>query len=193
MLRTVLYTCIFVVLYVFLRTAVDVVLINKAVILSKNYTVFAGIGLYTWGAILNCIDILVVFGLLSIGLYMMGVKIQTVELLRLCVLSSFVFLLHFVLKMLWFGFIDKNYTPDSLQQFYPFSLYRLLGGSVEAIETPLKMLNIFELTFWALLIVGIRKIYNWTWQKSIEIVLYSYISPLFFWWVLSSFIILSIS
>jgi len=98
-------------------------------------------------------------------------------------------------KIVWFGYIHTNYTLDELFSFYPLSIINFLDIKKLAIWFlyPIQLMNVFELVYWAILVVGIKKLLNRTWLKSLEIVFLSYGVILLVWVIVIMFIILNLS
>ncbi len=60
--------------------------------------------------------------------------------------AGFILLIPGLVKIIWFLFIQTNYTIQDLQLFYPFSLLNLVNsGMLEpCLLYPLQVLNLFE-------------------------------------------------
>lgn len=98
-------------------------------------------------------------------------------------------------KVLWFGFFHTHYSYEELQSFYPLSLINLYDTkSLEPWLTyPIQLINIFEVAYWILLIIGIKKLLKETWRKSFTIVFLSYGLSLIIWVVAIMFISLNLN
>lgn len=99
------------------------------------------------------------------------------------------------IKILWFGFFHTHYTLDELQSFAPLSIINFFDIKRLDVWTiyPIQLINVFELTYWILLIVGIKKLLQRSWLKSFEMILFSYGVALFIWIVVVMFVSLNFS
>lgn len=99
------------------------------------------------------------------------------------------------IKVLWFGFYHTQYTLEELQSFSPLSLINFFDRKTLDVWLvyPIQLINLFELAYWIILIIGIKKLLNRTWLKSIEMIFLSYGVALFVWIVIIMFISLNFS
>jgi hypothetical protein len=123
------------------------------------------------------------------ALYLSNVKILFSELFRMVILAEFVFLLQALIKLLWFIFIQTDYTIKDLQYFYPLSAINLFEyNQIEPYWLyPLKLINVFELTYWVILAYGLSKIIKQDISESMKIILSSYVPALLVWTVFKVF------
>jgi hypothetical protein len=120
-----------------------------------------------------------------VGCFMFGYRVTYKQCWGVVIAAEFVFILPELLKIIWFMFIETDPTYHDIRAFYPFSLMHFF--SYETLDRrwayPLRSLNIFEVAYWFLLVMGIhhyaRKSKKYVWI----IVAASYI-PLFFLWLL---------
>lgn len=134
---------------------------------------------------------------LSIGLFLYDIenKIQFKQFFRIAVIGEFVLVFVGVFKSLYFYFIKTEYTLQDLQQFYPLSYINFLD--VENLEPwlvyPLQTINLFEITYFFVLVYGMHKLLKNNYWKSFEITAASYGTGLLIWLGLVMFITLNIS
>lgn len=134
---------------------------------------------------------------LSIGLFLYDIenKIQFKQFFRIAVIGEFVLVFVGVFKSLYFYFIKIEYTLQDLQQFYPLSYINFLD--VENLEPwlvyPLQTINLFEITYFFVLVYGMHKLLKNNYWKSFEITAASYGTGLLIWLGLVMFITLNIS
>ena len=123
------------------------------------------------------------------ALYLSNVKILFSELFRMVILAEFVFLLQALIKLLWFIFIQTDYTIKDLQYFYALSAINLFEyNQIEPYWLyPLKLINVFELTYWVILAYGLSKIIKQDISESMKIILSSYVPALLVWTVFKVF------
>ena len=73
--------------------------------------------------------------ILWIGIFTFGYKAGFKEAFRVALLAYSVFFIPQILKIIWFGFIDRSYSESDLNHFHGFSLVYLLNK--ESSETML--------------------------------------------------------
>lgn len=134
---------------------------------------------------------------LSIGLFLYDIenKINFKQFFRIAVIGEFVLVFVGVFKSLYFYFIKTEYSLQDLQQFYPLSYINFLD--VENIEPwlvyPLQTINLFEITYFFVLVYGMHKLLKNNYWKSFEITAASYGTGLLIWLGLVMFLTLTIS
>ncbi|MEM0938318.1 MAG: hypothetical protein AAF600_02285 [Bacteroidota bacterium] len=120
---------------------------------------------------------------LWIGCFMFGYRIQFNQLWKMIMLAEIVFFLPEIVKVIWFSllFTDPNYN-DYLA-FYPFSLINFFDYSQIAPKWiyPLKSINLFEILYWSVLILGIYLLSGKKLKIAGFIVLSTYILFFFAW------------
>ena len=132
---------------------------------------------------------------LSIGVFFATNKFSFKSAFGVALVAEFVFLIPTILKILWFAFIQTNYTLKDLQFFYPLSVLSFFDASI--IESwlvyPFQLLNVFEVVYWLVLAKGVQKIIQKDFTPSFEIVLASYGAGLVLWVAIVMFITVSYS
>ena len=100
-----------------------------------------------------------------------------------------------VTKIGWFGFIHTNFTLEELASFYPLSIINFfdIKNLDKLYVYPIQLINIFELVYWIILVVGIKSLLNSTWFKSFKIVFLSYGVTMIVWIIVVMFILLNLS
>ncbi|MEM6736005.1 MAG: hypothetical protein AAGC64_05375 [Bacteroidota bacterium] len=120
---------------------------------------------------------------LWIGCFMFGYRIHFNQLWKMVMLAEIIFFLPEIAKVIWFSLfsIDPNYN-DYLA-FYPFSLINFFDYSQIAPKWiyPLKSINLFEMLYWSVLILGIYFLSGKKLKISGFIVLSTYILFFFVW------------
>ena len=119
------------------------------------------------------------------------------DILTVVLLAEFVFIIAGFYKFFNFYLIDKDYTLETLQTYYPISLINLK----ESISTekwlayPLQLVNLFELLYWGILAWGIWELADKkiSYIKSLGYVALTYGIGLLFWVGVVCFLILSVS
>ena len=119
------------------------------------------------------------------------------DILTVVLLAEFVFIIAGFYKFFNFYLIDKDYTLETLQTYYPISLINLK----ESISTekwlayPLQLVNLFELLYWGILAWGIWELADKriSYIKSFGYIALTYGIGLLFWVGVVCFLILSVS
>jgi hypothetical protein len=139
---------------------------------------------------------------LYIGTFFFSKTEITLKKIWICVIKAeFIFLLVPILKIIWFHFIQTNYTLEDLQYFYPLSALNIVGykGLEVWFIYPLQVLNLFELAYWLLLSYFVGKLAFTEKDKGkpmdlgFKIVASSYGSALLLWVVVVMFFTLNYS
>ncbi len=142
---------------------------------------------------------------LSIGTFFINNRFEFKKMWGVALVAEFVFIVPTILKILWFAFIQTDYTLKDLQLFYPLSLLNLFDvGSVEPwLLYPLQVFNVFEVVYWLLLAWGVAAplppegefvtSQEITFGAGLQLVLVSYGSGLLVWVALVMFLTLSYS
>ena len=134
---------------------------------------------------------------LSIGLFFYETEnaIKFKQVFRVALLGEFVLVLVGVFKLSYFYFIKSDYTLQDIQQFYPLSFINFLD--VENLEPwlvyPLQTINLFEITYFFVLVYGMHKLLKNNYWKSFEITAASYGTGLLIWLGFVMFLMLNIS
>ncbi len=122
---------------------------------------------------------------LSVGVffYEMECKIPFKDFFRIALVGEFVLVLVGYFKLGYFYFIKTDYTLQDLQQYYPLSYINFLD--LEKIQPwlvyPLQTINLFEISYFFVLVYGLWKLLKNKFSKSFEIVAVSYGGGLLIW------------
>ena len=123
---------------------------------------------------------LIKIGFTSICLYT-GVFLRDLpfSLKKLFVISLFaetVFLLPFILKTIWFGIVDVDFSLVEFSNFYPLSLQNFFINKEIAPWWlyPLQSINVFELIYFFVLALGISLVFQHRFVKALLLVITSY-------------------
>lgn len=106
--------------------------------------------------------------------------------------ADLIFLLPSIIKIVWFSFCT-NYTLIDFQAFTPLALSNLFNlTTVEKwLLYPLQVINVFEIFFWFLLAIQIKKYIESSLNISFQIVLFSYGTGFLLWVVFVTFLSLN--
>jgi hypothetical protein len=141
---------------------------------------------------------------IAIGTFFVSEKIQLKALFTITLKSQFLFLIPTFLKILWFVFIQTDYTLQDLQFFYPLSALNFFDyNTLEPwLVYPLQLLNVFEIVYWFVLARGIQEapkppmgasVQSMSFERSFLLVLSSYGVGLLLWVAVVMFISVSYS
>ncbi|WP_181163827.1 hypothetical protein [Pontibacter mangrovi] len=152
----------------------------------NNYEILT----YTLVAVTILVKCSVIALILYTGTICMGVNIEFNKLFKIAIISDFIFLIPNILKIGWFCCIQNNYTLSDLQFFYPLSALNIFEtNSISQIWIyPLQLLNVFEVAYWFLLAFGIHRLIKSNFDKSLKLVLSSYIPAMLLWVVFIMFL-----
>lgn len=119
--------------------------------------------------------------LLWTGCFMFGYKITFRQLWKMVMVFELVFIIPEFLKTFWFMSVQSDPTYQDFIAFYPLSLQHAFPSSTPAWTYPLKALNVFEVMYWLLLMLGIFWISDKKIKISAIIVSTSYIFLFLLW------------
>ncbi len=127
---------------------------------------------------------------LWVGSFMFGYRLHFNQLWKLVLFTEIWFFIPELFKILWFTLIQTDPTYFEYLAFYPFSIMNLVDFQAipKQFHYPLKALNLFELTYWFLLMAGIYFLSWKRWKTSVYIVLSIYV-PLFLSWLVFYFLV----
>lgn len=120
---------------------------------------------------------------LWIGCFMFGYRLHFNQLWKMVMLAEIVFFLPEIVKVLWFTLFYTDPDYNDYMAFYPFSLINLVDYTQidPKWHYPLKSVNIFEILYWPVLILGIYFLSGKNLKISFYIVLSTYILFFFIW------------
>ncbi|MBO0949530.1 hypothetical protein J2I46_13120 [Fibrella sp. HMF5405] len=145
--------------------------------------------------IFSLLKFTIITSCISLGFYFAFDKWHFKPFFKVAILAEFVLLVPGLIKLLWFLFIQTDYTLNDLQLFYPLSLLNLFEpGTVEPyLLYPLQVLNLFEVAYWFALAYGVARVMNASLERGFGLVMASYGSGLVLWVVLVMFLTVSLS
>lgn len=95
--------------------------------------------------------------LLWTGCFLFGYRVSYSDTWHVAAVSESIFLVAELLKIVWFVFFHTDATIFDIRAFYPLSLVNLVDR--HSIDPrwiyPLKALNVFEVLYWILVVIGI--------------------------------------
>lgn len=109
------------------------------------------------------------------GLYVLDLKLSFNACLRIVIIADIVVFVVNLVRTLHFMSVPPASFAD-LQYYYPLSISQLLH--IEKIPSfyryPLQQINLFEIGYWLLLVLGIRSFIGLRWGRSFSIVACTY-------------------
>ena len=132
---------------------------------------------------------------LGLGYYLITSHWLFKPFFKAAIQAEFVLLIPGLIKLIWFLFIQTDYTLNDLQLFYPLSLLNLFEpGTVEPyLLYPLQVLNLFEVAYWFVLAYGVAQVMNASLERGFGLVMASYGLGLVLWVVFVMFLTVSLS
>ncbi len=115
--------------------------------------------------------------------FFFGYKLVFTRIWKLVLLMEIIFVLPEILKIIWFVMISPSQDFEEITAFYPLSLQNFTNSSSLPSKWlyPLKALNIFEVIYWFLLVLGIYSLSKKQLKIAFYIVFIGYIIPFFIW------------
>lgn len=121
---------------------------------------------------------------LWIGSFLFGYRLHFNQLWKLVLLTESWFFLPELVKIIWFTFVQTDPSYADYTSFYPLSIMNFLDRETLAahLHYPAKAINLFEVGYWFILIIGIYLLSGKKLNISFYIVLSSY-TLLFLLWL----------
>jgi hypothetical protein len=115
---------------------------------------------YVFIPIIYLIKLSLVAACLSVGVFVATNRFEFRRLWGVALVAEFVFVVPIIVKILWFTFVQTDYSLKDLQFFYPLSALNFFD--YKHLESwwvyPLQTLNVFEVVYWVLLAWGIKSL-----------------------------------
>lgn len=126
---------------------------------------------------------------LSIATFFLEREQKFTQIFSIVVGAEFVFLIPQVLKIIHFGFLEKDYTIRDMQMYSPLSFLSLIShDDLTSWEVFLaSTLNIFELIYWIVLVFSVARLCVISKEKALYAVAGSYGFILLIWTVVLAF------
>lgn len=144
--------------------------------------------------IILVLKITIISCVLWMGAFFFDKNITFKKLFTIITKAEFIFVVVGIVKLLWFA-IQKDYTLQDIQFFYPLSALNIVGyeGLSPWFIYPFQTLNLFELIYWIALAWLLGKELQSTTDKALKIVASSYGSALLIWVVAIMFFTLNLN
>jgi len=130
-----------------------------------------------------------------IGAIFFDIKLTFKKAYQIAMMSEVVFLVLLFVKFIWFYTHQDDLTLEYLQFFMPLSLISLfeINELDKWFVYPLQIVNLFEITYWAVLAFLLAKEIQKPLWKAFEFVLSTYCVGLSIWVIFISFLVLNYS
>jgi hypothetical protein len=143
--------------------------------------------IYLCSGIYLVAKLLVIAFILYTGLYCFEIKASFTDILRIVTQAEYLFLIPALVKVYWFYYYNTNASLEKWQNFYFLSAASVTCYIKPIFLYPLQTFNLFELAYWFVLAAGIRSVTTSDFDKSLRVVLSSYLPLLFLWMVIVAF------
>ena len=120
---------------------------------------------------------------LWIGCFMFGYRLHYNQLWKMVMLAEIFFFLPEIVKVIWFTMFYSDPNYHDYMAFYPFSLINLADYTQIAPKWhyPLKSINIFEVLYWPILVLGVYFLSGKSLKISTYIVVSTYVLFFILW------------
>jgi hypothetical protein len=131
--------------------------------------------------------------ILTIGFFFLKDRLELEKIFKVVIVCELIFLTPIVIKIIWFLFIDTNYTLGDLKAFSPISLIYFfeLPKLEKWMRYPISLINIFELIYCFTLTLNLKNTLNISMKNASLVVLFSYGTGLLLWVVFITFLSLN--
>jgi hypothetical protein len=145
---------------------------------------------YLFIPLIYAIKLSIIAGVIYLGLFFMNLSIDFSKVFGVAIIAEFIFLIPLIAKLLWFVFIQTEYSLLDLQHFHPFSAINFFNyNTIEKYWIyPLSKINIFEFLYWFALAYGTSKVIKKDLTEGMKVVLSSYVPASIVWMVFILFI-----
>jgi len=119
-----------------------------------------------------------------------GYKTSFKKLFQATILAEFVMFIPIVVRIVWFGLVNTDYTLEELQVFNPLSLISLFNADeLEAwLVYPVQAVNLYEIIYILILTKGMKYAINKDFETSLRFTLPAYLSGMLIWIIFITFL-----
>ncbi|MFD2201900.1 sulfate ABC transporter permease [Shivajiella indica] len=117
------------------------------------------------------------------GSFAFGYKAPFVKLWQYVLFAEIVFILPELIKMIYFIQPSDDVTFMEIRDFYPLSLFSLVDAEQvsQKYHYPLRAINLFEIVYIVLLVLGYHSISKRSLSESVIVILFSYVLFFLLW------------
>ena len=132
---------------------------------------------------------------LLMGIFIIGLEVRFKDVFKITVFSEFIFFIPMLIKLVWFGFIERDYSLQDLINYAPLSLDNMLDVTETSpwLSPLLKSISVFELAYWMLLGYGLYLVLGKPFKQTMGLVAASYGSAWIVWQVFVIFLMINFS
>ncbi|MCH7785829.1 MAG: hypothetical protein IIB06_10515 [Bacteroidetes bacterium] len=132
---------------------------------------------------------------LLMGIFILGLEVRFQDVFKITVFSEFIFFIPMLMKLVWFGFIERDYSLQELIDYAPLSLDNILDVTETSpwLSPLLKSISVFELAYWMLLGYGLYQVLEKPFKQTMGLVAASYGSAWIVWQVFVIFLMINFS
>lgn len=119
--------------------------------------------------------IITLFIKIALSIFKFG-EVKLWKLFTLVLIAEFIFLIPDLLEVIWFLFLNTDYSMEEVKFFMPLNLYSFIHNydMSEAYDYPVRLINPFEIAYWLLLIIGIKELTGKSAKQSFKVIASSY-------------------
>ena len=136
---------------------------------------------YLFSAGYLLLKILAIAAILRTALYLNNASLPFGKVFLTVTAAEYIFLIPAVIKIYWFHHYYPQGNLSVWHRFYPLSAMSFLSDVPADWIYPLQTLNVFEVIYWFLLAFGLSRTSGLTFDRSIRLVVTSYLPVLFIW------------
>lgn len=141
--------------------------------------------LQKWVYISSAVYLLMKVGVIALiihtALFLHNEEVSFRSVLKITILAEFIFLIPAAIKIVTFHYTFEHGTLLDWHRYYIFSALSLFNNVPADWFYALQSFNLFEVTYWFLLALGISKISNLNYDQSLKLVVLSYVPGLLIW------------
>ncbi|MFI5162349.1 MAG: hypothetical protein ACHQHN_13805 [Sphingobacteriales bacterium] len=127
------------------------------------------------------VKLIIVSLILYVGLFLAGHTVSFSRIFKVTIYAEYIFILAAILKMAWFQHVYPHGNLANWHQTYVLSALSLVGTAPPDWYYALQTLNVFEVVYWFLLALGISRLVPLGFDRSLRLVVMSYLPLLFIW------------
>lgn len=120
-----------------------------------------------------------------VGCFMFGYRVTYENCWRIVMASELIFYVPEIIKIVWFMAIETDPDFYRIKAFYPMSLMTFFDHLTldTRYHYPLKALNLFEIVYMALLMLGVQHFSKRSFKNAFIIIMTTYL-PIFIGWLI---------
>ena len=149
--------------------------------------------IYFYAAAYVIAKLLLVSLVIFMGLHWYRLRADYCDVFRIVSQCELLVLIPAIVKIWWFYYYVPEPTLQHWEDFYFLSAASLFDDIKPAYLYPLQTLNLFEIAYWFFLASGIKAVVSGSYDRSLRVVVFSYLPGLFLWMVVVVFFTMLLS